>query len=504
MITFDGALRAHADGANAGRAAIIDGAVRLSYAELDAHINDAVQRLAGHGVGDGDRVMMVADNSWRYLVSAFAVWRANATLVTVYSSSRPIEIGAAAKATSPKLVIASPRTLEAVRSAVGEAVPVWDMESTSAPAATTEAARRSHRGAEAAADTSPALVCYTSGSTAQPKAVMHTSASLYRAAAAYQRLWHLGADDVILVPLPMAWAYGLVTTSMSMLIGGGTVVVLARGNPSEMLSAMSTHRVTVFAGVTTMFVKLVEALQTVDQPRADIASLRFCVSAGEPRNEPVFEQWREHTGVAVHDLWASSECFPVATYDPSLEPAPRPGSAGRVVEGAQLRVVDSDGCDVKPGEVGEAWTRGPALMTGYWADPERTAKALEEGWFHTGDLVHVDREGYVYVVGRSTDVIIRGGSNVSPAEVEAVLCAHPQVREAVVIGMPDSRYGERVVAVLVAAPEAPTDDELTAYCREHLASYKVPSEFVFTDRLPHHPSTGKVSRRDVAALLGAE
>ena len=348
-----------------------------------------------------------------------------------------------------------------------------------------------------------ALICFTSGSTARPKAVMHRHAGLLGAAAAYARVWHLGPDDATLVCLPMAWAFGLVTTSMAALLTGGRVVALARAEPEAMLGAMADHSVTFFAGVTTMFGKLVQHLDTRDGPRPDLSRLRLCISGGEPRNEVAFSRWQQLTGCPVHDVYAASECFPVVTYDPFEDPQPRPGSAGRVVAEAALRLVDPEGQDVPAGATGEAWTRGPALLVGYWRDPGLTAQVLTpDGWYRTGDLARIDDDGYVHVVGRVSTMIIRGGSNVSPAEVEAVLRDHPDVREAAVVGLPDAQYGEEVAAAVVLELAAVLDAAaLRAHCAAVLAGYKVPSRVVEVEQLPRNPHTGKVQRTDVVALL---
>ena len=332
---------------------------------------------------------------------------------------------------------------------------------------------------------------------------MHRHAGLLGAAAAYARVWHLGPDDATLVCLPMAWAFGLVTTSMAALLTGGRVVALARAEPEAMLGAMADHSVTFFAGVTTMFGKLVQHLDTRDGPRPDLSRLRLCISGGEPRNEVAFSRWQQLTGCPVHDVYAASECFPVVTYDPFEDPQPRPGSAGRVVAEAALRLVDPEGQDVPAGATGEAWTRGPALLAGYWRDPGLTAQVLtRDGWYRTGDLARIDDDGYVHVVGRVSTMIIRGGSNVSPAEVEAVLRDHPDVREAAVVGLPDAQYGEEVAAAVVLELAAVLDAAaLRAHCAAVLARYKVPSRVVEVEQLPRNPHTGKVQRTDVVALL---
>jgi len=308
-------------------------------------------------------------------------------------------------------------------------------------------------------------------------------------------VWHLGPDDVNLVSMPLAWAFGLVTTSMATLSSGGRVVLFARSDPRGLLTGFVDHEVTFFAGVTTMYVRMVEAMDAdpnVARPR----SLRLCISGGEPRNEVAFHRWQELTGCPVHDVYAASECFPIVTYDPTVDPAPRPGCAGRVVADARLRIDTS----------GEAFARGPALMLGYWDDPTLTASALtDDGWYRTGDFVEIDDQGYVRVLGRLSDMIIRAGANVSPAEVEAVLVTHPQVAEVGVVGLPDAVAGEEVVAAVVARPGVAAIDvaALDSHCASKLASFKRP-RIVVVDDLPRSPTTGKVNRRELKARLIAE
>jgi len=482
-----------------------------TYAELDRRVDGVAARLVADGVAPGDRVVLVADNSDDHLVAAFAVWRAGAVLVSIYPSSTEAELAYAIASAAPVLVVAGTRVAATVRAAAA-ATPVVELDDLAAGSGGCGVAPRSRP------DVDPdglALICFTSGSTARPKAVMQHHRGLLGAAAAYARVWHLGPDDTTLVCLPMAWAFGLVTTSMAALVSGGRVLALARAEPAAMLAAMVGDGVTCFAGVTTMFVKLVEALEAGgDRDDRDGARgggglgpdrfrLRLCISGGEPRNESAFARWHELTGCPVHDVYAASECFPVVTYDPVEDPQPRPGSAGRVVAEAALRLVGPDGDDVPPGGTGEALTRGPALLLGYWGDPDLTAAVLTpDGWYRTGDLVRLDVEGYVHVVGRASAMIIRGGANVSPAEVEAVLSGHPDVREVAVVGLPDARYGEAVAAAVVLEPAAALDaDALRAHCGDRLAGYKVPSRIVAVEQLPRNPHTGKVQRSEVVALL---
>jgi long-chain acyl-CoA synthetase len=397
-------------------------------------------------------------------------------------------------------VVSGSNILAKVTAAVGASgVPVVELTDADVTGRSAHHARLTSTPIDPAAT---ALICYTSGSTSRPKAVMHTHAGLLAAARSYARVWHIGVADTTLVALPLAWAFGLVTTSMATLVAGGRVLLLRRGDPDGMLQAFVDHRATFFAGVTTMYVKMVGVLEA-DPARVRPSDLRLCISGGEPRNDAAFARWRELTGCPVHDVYAASEAFPLVTYDPLDDPEPVPGAAGRVVADAALRVVDAGGADVAAGEPGEAWARSPAQMTGYWHDSDLTAKVLtRDGWYRTGDLVTVDNQGYVRVVGRLSDLIIRGGSNVSPAEVEAALVAHPDVHEAAVTGVPDPDYGEQVVAAVVLAPTASSDpDALRAHCAVSLARYKVPARIVVVDRLPRNINTGKVQRRDIAALF---
>lgn len=500
--TFDRCL-AQSAVARADDLAVFDAAVRLTYGELDAKIAALAHRIAERVTAAGTRVVLIADNSVHHLVAAFAVWRVGGTLVTIYPSSTENELRYALTAAQPSLVIAGTRILRSVVAAAAE-LDVATCELTDdGDVLGLASAPSNHDLASIAAD-GLALICYTSGSTANPKAVMHTHAGLFAAAVEYAEVWHLGSHDTTLVALPLAWAFGLVTTSMATLAVGGSVLLLARSNPSEMLRNFADHRVTFFAGVTTMYVKMLQTLEA-DPDQARLLALRLCISGGEPRNEDAFRRWYELTDCPVHDVYAASECFPVVTYDPVADPMPRAGCAGRVVPGARLRVVDIDGHDVARGTPGEAWTRGPATMTGYWGDPKLTAATLTaDGWYRTGDLVDIDPDGYVRVLGRLTDLIIRGGANVSPAEVEAVLTQHPDVSEATVVGLPDPEYGECVVAAIVLEPGGTLDmSALRQHCAQSLAGYKVPTQFVTVAELPRNASTGKVHRREVAKMLSA-
>jgi len=301
----------------------------------------------------------------------------------------------------------------------------------------------------------------------------------------------------------MAWVYGRISASLVTLVAGGAVVPLQRFHPAIVIDAIETHGVTFLPGVTTMYVKLVSYLRESGRT-PDLSSLRLNVSGGEARNETVFDEWSQFCGEPVFDAYCASECIPVITYDPDRDRSPRRGSAGRVIPEAEMKVMGKDGVEVARGHVGVAYWRSPGMMVGYWNEPELTAEALtDDGWYRVGDYVRQDADGYVYVVGRVSDMIIHGGSNVSPSEVEAVLTADPRIAEAAVIGLPDPEYGEKVAAAVVTADGVPlADEELTRVCAERLSPYKVPTVFRQVGELPRNAS-GKVKRRNLAALFEA-
>jgi long-chain acyl-CoA synthetase len=481
--------------------AIISDDATITYAELVALAAERGAQLAAAGVAVGDRVALVAGNSPSYLVWAFAIWRAGAVLATVYPESSDGELDYILSNARATCVIADASRTGVVTDAVARSarsIAVYTID------AHGHAAGLPPAGPLPELDVDPdavALICYTSGSSAAPKPVAHSHRGLAGACRTYARAWRMTQTDRTLVCLPMAWIYGLLSASLVTLVAGGTVVPLARFNPVRVIDAIERHAVTVFPGVTTMYVKIVSYLKEAHR-RPQLTSLRFNVSGGEPRNEAVFDEWVALGGLPVLDSYCASECLPAITYDPDVDPEPRPGSAGRVVPGAAMKVVDQQGAPVTAGKVGLALWRSPGMMVGYWNEPELTEAAMTpDGWYKTGDYVRVDEDGYVFIVGRATDMIIYGGTNVSPVEVEAALTSDPRIAEAAVVGLPDSEYGQIVAAAVVTADGSRlSEDDLTRLCAARLAVYKIPKVFVQVDQLPRG-ATGKVKRRDAAALF---
>lgn len=491
--------------ANPDHPAVVGDGRRISYAQLVDAVRELSDRLDAAGVRPRDRVAICAENSPEYLIATLAIWRVDAIAATVYASSGPNELDYVLANASPRLILVDPPrrpTIERALAAGGDWPAIAEIRDDGRleglPAATGTFEPPSIDAGNATS------ISYTSGTTAHPKPVVHSYAGLLASARSSASVWRVNADDAILVSLPMAWLFGLVTTSMVALVSGAKVVSLPRFNPVHVLAAIEDERVTVLPVVATMIVKLISLLQEPDSA-PDLSTLRFCVSGGEPRREQVFDEWCRLSGRPVHDVYAASECFPVITYDPGEDPTPHVGAAGRVVPGSAMRVLAADGSEVTPGEVGEALWRGPALMLGYWQEPAMTEAALTpDGWYRSRDLVRVGDGGYVFVVGRASEMIIRGGVNISPAEIEAALSEHPSVSDVAVFGLPDAEYGEAIAAAVVLANQEELDpDAMSAFCATRVARSKVPSLWRQFPALPRN-ATGKVLRRELAGAFDTD
>lgn len=477
--------------------AVIEGDEVTTFGRLQHMVEQRANALTAAGLRTGGRVAIVAESSMTYLATALAVWRVDAVLVTIYPSSSPEDLRYSLQSSDPALLVLG-RTID--RSPLtGELAtrPIVDLEEFEVPTARQDTIPNPTGLREPLS-----LITFSSGTTSRPKAIMLSASTVLNVAVTYGEVWHIGDQDKGIVCLPMAWMYGLASTSLTLLLAGATVIVLPRARPAAIADAITRHRATFLAGVTTTFAKLTEYAMSNDLDRDGFTSLRLCISGGEPRNDSAFDRWASVTGVAVLDAYCSSECLPLVTYDPDIDPIPVPGSAGKLVPRSLMKLYDADGNQVDTNEVGEAFTSGPGLMLGYWQDDALTREVMTpDGWYRTKDLVRVDDGGYVYVVGRLSDLIIRGGTNISPAEVERVVRSHPGVGAVAVVGLPDDIYGQRVVAAVVPAVADLDLDDLQSYARANLTNFKVPSEYIVVDSLPLSSTTGKVDRRSLAATL---
>ena len=340
-----------------------------------------------------------------------------------------------------------------------------------------------------------AVILYTSGTTGKPKGAELTHGNLRRNCATVAgTLAGLSPDDVLLGALPLFHSFGQTCTMNASVSNGSTVTMLPRFDPAKALEIIARDRVTIFQGVPTMYNAMLHC-ETADG--ADCSTLRLCMSGGAAMPAELMRAFEEKFGCIILEGYGLSETSPVASFNhPDKER--KPGSIGTPIEGVEMKLVDDDRNDVPQGEIGEIVIRGHNIMKGYWDRPEATAESIsDDGWFHSGDMGKVDEDGYFFIVDRKKELIIRGGYNVYPREVEEVLYEHPAVQEAAVVGVPDEALGEEVGAAVVLCQGSQADaEELKTYVKEQVAAYKYPRKLWFLDELPKGP-TGKILKREI-------
>jgi fatty-acyl-CoA synthase len=479
---------------------------RWLYRELDA----AAWRIArvwreALGLLPGDRVALLSENRAEYVAAYFAAGKAGAVLVPLSTRATPHELTQVLADCAPRVMFYSARHA-ATAAALREAGGVGSWVSLDAPdrsgdlaladlvASLPPSSWRRHPGGP---EDLLALL-YTSGTTGRPKGVMvpHRMAVWN----AYNTVvnWQLQADDVAPIFTPLYHAGGLGAFLAPIVAIGGRLVLHDGFDAEEVWRTVAAERCTVILGVPTIWQLLLESPALAG---ADLSSVRWCISGGAPLPAHLIAAYRER-GLVLRQGFGMTEvgvnCFAMTSED-ALR---KPGSIGQPMAFTEARLVDEAGIEVPVGEVGELLLRGAHVCRGYWQQPEATAAALDaDGWFHTGDLARCDEDGFFTIAGRRKDMLISGGVNVYPAEIENVLLLHDEVRDAAVIGVPDRTWGEVAVAAVVLAPAArATADALAAWVGERLARYKVPRRFHFLDALPRTPY-GKVVKAELRALL---
>jgi long-chain acyl-CoA synthetase len=344
-----------------------------------------------------------------------------------------------------------------------------------------------------------AVILYTSGTTGQPKGAELRHRNMRDNALAGEALF--GADpetpDSYLTVLPLFHSFGQTVCQNGAFAYGGTSVMLPRFEANAALELMVKEKITFFAGVPTMYWGLLGALEGGPDVSAIAAHLRVAVAGGSALPVEVHKEFEKRFGVTILEGYGLSETSPVASFSAFGEPA-RPGSIGVPIPGVEMKLIDKDWNEITdPEGVGEIAIKGHNVMKGYYDRPEATAEAIRDGWFRTGDLARKDSDGWYYIVDRAKDMIIRGGFNVYPREIEEVLLTHPAVSLVAVVGVPDESHGEEVKAYVIKAPGAEiTEDELVAWARENMAAYKYPRRIEFRDTLPM-TATGKILKREL-------
>ncbi|GAA4742471.1 long-chain fatty acid--CoA ligase [Nocardioides endophyticus] len=483
------AARTHAE-----RPFVLVGEVSHTFASVERRAARIARGLLARGLRPGDRVAIHLPNTVEFVEAYFGILKAGLVMVPLNPLLAPPEIAFQVSDSGARLLVTEVATLASARVGVaGLGVQlvvvgsggVDDFERLPEE----EALDVSH--ATAADDV--AVILYTSGTTGRPKGAELTHVQLYLNCTVAGELFDVGPDDVMTAVLPFFHVFGLSSVLNVAVRYGTQLVILRRFVVEDVLDAMRRHGVTVFSGVPTMFISLLDSDPAAGLPR----TLRRGISGGAAMPVEVLRGVEEKfPGLVVLEGYGLSETGSCAAFNIDAEQR-RVGSIGKPIWGVEMRVVDRDGVPLPDGpeHIGEIVIRGHNVMRGYLGRPEATAEAIRDGWFHSGDLGYRDADGFFYVADRIKDLIIRGGYNVYPREVEEVLYAHPDVAEAAVVGRPDDRLGEEVTAYVVLRHGALADREaLQAHCRARLATYKYPRTIVLLDDLPKGP-TGKILKR---------
>ena len=474
---------------------------RFTYREFDAAVNRAANMLSARGVGRGDVVSLLLPNGAEYVIAYFACFKLGALAGPVNSLLKPEEAAYVVGNSEAKLLLYHTQFAEQVGAlraelkALGETL-VFDDERAATEGFASEPGAA--WGDARLARDDEAIIIYTSGTTGRPKGCLLTHGNLLANARQIVEWLGFGEEDRLLTVMPLFHMNAVSVTTVSALYAGGSTVVSPRFSASRFWQIVGDYEVTSFGSVATMLSMLLATYPEGVPEGLGARRLRFAMCGSAPVPAEVLRRFEETFGCLVVEGYGLSESTCRSTFNPP-DARRRPGSCGMPI-GNEMRVVDEDDAELPDGEAGEIVMRGENVFKGYFRNEEATARAFRGGWFHTGDVGYRDAEGFFHIIDRKSDMIIRGGENIYPREIDELLYKHPAVAEAAAFGVPDELYGEEVAAfvVLKAGREA-SADELAAYCREHLADFKCPKTVRVVPSLPKGP-TGKVLKRELQAL----
>ena len=499
--------------------AIVCGPVRLTYGQLNAMANRVALALRELGIRAGDHVALSCPNTPHFPIAYFGILKAGAAVVPLNVLLKSREIEQHLRDSHARAYLCYEGTPELPMAQMGAAafatvescehfVVMTKDDAGPSPIAGASTMGQLMRGQSAAMETvlrrpdDTAVILYTSGTTGQPKGAELTHANMLLNAMVSRDLVmpRTGTGrSTSLAVLPLFHSFGQTVVMNASLLHGNRVVLLPRFEPAAVLETMRSEQVNCFSGVPTMYWALLRHVEEHGIDTGPIAeSLKSCCSGGAAMPVEILHAFDARFGVEVLEGYGLSETAPVATFNQLGIPR-KPGSIGRPAWGCDVKVVDEDDNEVPCGELGEIVIRGHNVMKGYWSKPEATAEVMRGGWFHSGDIARMDDDGYFFIVDRLKDLIIRGGMNVYPREIEEVLHTHPAVSMAAVIGVPDEEHGEEVKAYVICKAGTQIDEaELVAWSRETMAAFKYPRTVEFLDAMPM-TATGKVLKRELRA-----
>ncbi|MEI2777147.1 MAG: long-chain fatty acid--CoA ligase [Tetrasphaera sp.] len=465
-----------------------------------AALHGAAAKLAGElraaGIGPGDRVALILPNVPAFPVAFYGVLLAGGTVVPMNPLLRAGEIDYFFTNSGAKIAFVWPDFVdEATKGAANSGTRIIPCDPMGPVAGELEPGEPIAEPV-AREDDDTAIILYTSGTTGRPKGAELTQSNIrLNAQRAANDIMLIQPEDVLMGCLPLFHVFGLVVGLQAAVSAGASLALIPRFDPGEAIKTIANEGVTVMLGVPTMYAAI---LHHPDSDSLDASGLRTCVSGGSAMPAEVQRAFEEKFSCQILEGYGLSETSPAASFNMPHLPT-KSGTIGVAIPGCEMKLLDENGVEVGPGEVGEIAIRGDNVMKGYWNNPEATAEAIPDGWFRTGDMATVDDEGYYTIVDRKKDLILRGGMNVYPREVEELLYTHPDVLEVAVVAIPDDLLGENVGAAIVLKPGAQsTVEDVQAWSKDRIAAYKYPRRVWLVDELPKGP-TGKILRREVHA-----
>lgn len=464
---------------------------QFTYREFEQAVARAAGMLAAHGIGKGDVVSLLLPNSVEYVIAYFACWQLGALAGPVNGHLKQQEIEYVVSNSESKLMLVNSEFLPKV-----EEIPV-------ARVVFDDEREASHgfdgQDTDRIGPEDEAIIIYTSGTTGKPKGCLLTHGNVIANARQISSWLGFSENDRLLTMMPLFHMNAVSVTTMSALYAGGSTVVSPKFSASRFWNIISEYQITSFGSVATMLSMLLSTYPEGVPTGLKTNQLRFAMCGSAPVPAEILRRFEETFNCLVIEGYGLSESTCRSTFNPPDERR-RPGSCGLAI-GNEMRVVDEDDQDVPDGELGEIVLRGENILKGYFKNEAATATAFRNGWFHTGDIGYRNAEGFYYIVDRKSDMIIRGGENIYPREIDEVLYQHPQIAAAAVIGVPDQLYGEEVAAVVVLKPGAEiSEQDVIDFCKARLADYKCPKTVRFVEDIPKGP-TGKLLKRELAQLF---
>ncbi|MFQ5865175.1 MAG: class I adenylate-forming enzyme family protein [bacterium] len=468
----------------------------ITFRELNDMANRVGNGLADLGVSKGEKVCLLIRNRPEFLYAFFGTMKIGAVSVPINFNLKAEEVKYILQNAEASTLITESSFMEMIGQIQSQCpklrtVLVLDGKRTARTVSFNDLFKASPQKPEVRLqDSDWASIIYTSGTTGQPKGVILSHRNYLFDTQQTVKLVKLTPEDRFLCILPLFHVNGQVVTTLSPMYAGASMILTTEFKPNEFFSILSKYKATAFSGVPTVYTIL---LNLPDAEMYDLSSLRMCICGAAPMPVEVFKKFEEKFNAFILEGYGLSEGTCVSSVNP-LDGKRKIGSIGLPIPEQEMKILDDQDRERLQGEVGEIVIRGENVMVGYYKNPEATAEALKNGWLHTGDLGYVDPDGYFYIVGRKKEMIIRGGENIYPKEIEEVLYRHPKIAEAAVVGLPDKIWGEEVGAFIVLKPgESLTDEEVINYCKAHLADFKCPRRVVFTDAFPK-TTTGKIQK----------